>query len=41
MNAVAQRKALSASWKAASSVFTDERDDDGSSNVVKVAPVRG
>ena len=39
MNAEAQRKALSASWKAASSVFTDEGDDGESLNVVKVAPV--
>ena len=41
MNAEAQRRALSASQKASSSVFTDEGDDEGSSNMVKVAPVRG
>ena len=41
MNAEAQRRALSASHNAACSVFTDEGDDEGSSNVVKVAPVQG
>ena len=41
MNAEAQRRALSASWKATSSVFTDEGDDKGSLNVVEAAPVRG
>ena len=40
MNAEAQRRALSASWKAASSVFTDEGDDEESSNVVKEAPIQ-
>ena len=39
MNAEAQRSALSALWKVASSIFTNEGDDEGSSNVVKVAPV--
>ena len=41
MNAEAQRRALAASQKAASSVFADEGDDEGSSNVVKAAPVQG
>ena len=41
MNAEVQRRVLSASWKAASSVFTNEGDDEGSLNVVKVAPVQG
>ena len=41
MNAEAQRRALAASWKAASSVFTDEGYDEGSLNVVEVARVRG
>ena len=39
MNAEAQRRALSASQKVASSVFTDEGDDEESSNVAEVAPV--
>ena len=39
INAEAQRRALSASWKAASSVFTNEGDDEGSLNVVEAAPV--
>ena len=41
MNAEAQRRALSASQKSAFSVFANEGDDEGSSNVVKVAPVQG
>ena len=41
MNAEAQRRALSALHKAASSVFADEGDDEESSNMVEVAPVRG
>ena len=41
MNAEAQRRALAASQKAASSVFTDEGDDEGSSKVVEAAPVQG
>ena len=41
MNAEAQRRALSTSHKAASSVFTDEGDDKGSLNVVEAAPVQG
>ena len=41
MNAEAQRRALSASQKAASSVFADEGDDEESLNMIKVAPVRG
>ena len=39
MNAEAQRRAMSASQKADSSVFTNEGDDEESSNVVKAAPV--
>ena len=41
MNAEAQRRALSASQKAASSAFADEVDDKESSNMIEVAPVRG
>ena len=41
MNAEAQRRALAASCKAASSVFTNEGDDEESSNVVKAVPVQG
>ena len=41
MNAEAQRRALSALWKAASSVFTDDGDDEESSNMIKAAPVQG
>ena len=41
MNAETQRRALAASQKAASSLFTNEGDDEGSSNVVEVAPVQG
>ena len=41
MNAEAQRRALSALQKAASSVFADEGDDEESSNVVDAAPVQG
>ena len=37
MNAEAQRRALSSSRKAASSIFTDEGDDEESSNMIKVA----
>ena len=40
INAEAQRRALSALQKAASSVFTDEGDDEESSNVVKAVPVQ-
>ena len=39
MNAEAQRRALSALQKAASSVFADEGNDEESSNMIKVAPV--
>ena len=39
MNAETQRRALAASWKAASSVFANEGDDEGSLNVVKAAPI--
>ena len=39
INAEAQRRALSALQKAASSVFTDERDDEEISNAVEAAPV--
>ena len=39
MNAEAQRRALSASQKAASSVFADEGNDEISLNMIKVAPV--
>ena len=39
MNAETQRRALSASWKAASSVFANEGDDEESSRVVKAVPV--
>ena len=41
MNAEAQIRVLSASQKAASSVFANGGDDEGSLNVVKEAPVRG
>ena len=41
MNVEAQRRDLSVLQKAASSVFTDEGDDEGSSNVVEAAPVQG
>ena len=41
MNAETQRRALAASWKAASSVFTNEGDGEGSLNVVEAAPVQG
>ena len=41
MNAEAQSRVLSASQKAASSVFANGGDDEGSLNVVKEAPVRG
>ena len=41
MNAEAQRRAPSASQKAASSVFADEGDDEESSNMIKATPVRG
>ena len=40
MNAEAQKRALSALRKAASSVFTDEGDDEESSNVAEAAAVR-
>ena len=39
MNMEAQRRVLAASQKATSSVFADEGDDEGSSNLVKAAPV--
>ena len=39
MNAEAQKRALSALQKAASSVFTDEGDDEESSNVAEAAAV--
>ena len=39
VNVEAQRRALAALQKAASSVFTDVGDDEGSSNVVEAAPV--
>ena len=38
-NAESQKRALSASWKAASSVFADEWDGEESLKVVEVAPV--
>ena len=41
VNTEGQRRALAASWKAASSVFANEGDDEGSLNVVKAAPIRG
>ena len=41
MNAEAQKRALAASRKAASSVFTDVGDDEDSSAVAKAAPARG
>ena len=41
MNAEAQKRALAASRKAASSVFTDVGDDEDSSAVAKAAPVQG
>ena len=41
MNAEAKRRALSAWQKAASSVFADEGDDEGSSNVIKAVAVQG
>ena len=40
MNVEAQRRALAASWKAASSVFTNKGDDEGSLNLVEAAPVQ-
>ena len=39
MNAEAQRRALAALQKAASSVFANEGDVEGSLNMVKAAPV--
>ena len=41
MNVEAQKRALSASHKSASSVFADEGDDERSLNMVKAAPVQG
>ena len=41
MNAEAQNRALAASRKAASSVFTDVGDDEVSSIAVQAAPVQG
>ena len=41
MNAEAQKRALGASRKAASSVFADVGDDDDSSAVAEAAPARG
>ena len=41
MNAEAQKRALAASRKAASSVFTDVGDDEASLIAVQAAPVRG
>ena len=41
MNAEAQKRALVASRKAASSVFTDVGDDEDSLTVAEAAPVRG
>ena len=41
MNTEAQRRALAAPGKAASSVFTDVRDDEVSLIAVKTAPVWG
>ena len=41
MNAEAQKRALAASRKAASSVFADVRDDKVSSIAVQAAPVQG
>ena len=41
MNAKSQKRALAASRKAASSVFTDVGDDEVSSIAVQAAPVHG
>ena len=41
MNAEAQRRALTASQKAASSVFADEGDDEEGLNMIKAATVQG
>ena len=41
MNTEAQRRALTASRKAASSVFTDAGDDKATSIAVETAPVQG
>ena len=41
MNTEAQKRALAASRKAASSVFADVGDDEVSSIAVQVAPVQG
>ena len=41
MNAEAQKRALAASRKAASSVFTDVGDDEVSLIAVQAAPVQG
>ena len=41
MNAEAQKRALAASRKAASSVFADVGDDKGSLIVAQAAPVQG
>ena len=41
MNTEAQKRALAASRKAASSVFTDVGDNKASSIAVQAAPVRG
>ena len=40
MNAEAQKRALSASRKAASSMFADEGDYEGNLNVIEAAPVQ-
>ena len=40
MNVEAQKRALSASWEAASSVLANEWYDEGKSETVKVAPVQ-
>ena len=41
MNAEAEKRALAASRKAASSVFIDVGDDEASSIAVQAAPVQG
>ena len=41
MNAEAQKRALAASRKAASSVFTDVGDDEDSSVAAEAAPAQG
>ena len=41
MNAEAQKRALAASRKAASSVFTDEWDDEDSTALAEAAPAQG